>query len=210
MIIGPDPHRALQLIDNLGLYMVIFTDPTVNPSSPGHLQTWSQAYNTLGSIILPGLDNVSHNQIHRLLLKSEDGSLQATYQAWLLCSLAPWTTISLEMPGRNNTACPVTAMVVKNGLKGAGTEAAQMVKNAAGAVENIWKMRDLPTPTGLPIKMPLRTDADRKYRLEQGNAIRLWGPGWRNSVLYALLVDLIKLHDFETSKLSRSRVAPVC
>lgn len=72
---------ALKLIDRLGLYNTVFTDPTKEVPNPNSSE-WSIAYNLLSVL----RDSQTPGSIYHLLVRSED----ARFQAWILAALVPW------------------------------------------------------------------------------------------------------------------------
>ena len=200
---------ALQLIDELGLYMVIFAEPVSDPHIPTHLEAWSLSYRTLNEIIHAGPEDVIRHQIKYLLLENHIQASQANYRAWLLCALVPWANerakSRMEAPKKSSKGYPsMAAMAVKHGLKGAGTEMVDLAENACRHSQAIKKATSENIEGALG--NGLRTKKGDIYvpcRVKQGKELRTWGPGWRDNVMYALLVEVAQNGTSEIGDRSR-------
>ena len=69
-------------------------------------------------------------------------------------------------------------MVIQNGLKGAGNMMTTIAEDAARYREHIQHAKKE------------KNVVEAEYRVSQGTSIRKWGKWWRDSVMYALLVDV--------------------
>lgn len=189
--------------------MVIFAEPDKSPLAPNHLKTWSSTYRALRAIIHSDPEDVFHHRLKSLLFNEDVRPKPAPYRAWLLCAIVPWTDERTALPDgviKSDTSgkrLSQAAMAVKHGLKGAGTELVDMAENAATHSHDISRraaeMRDT-----APVKdtgtVPFLQKSELDYRVEMGKAIRRWGPGWRESALYALLMDIAKSSTTEEGK----------
>ena len=71
----------MALIDRLGLYNTVFTDPTKDVPTPDSSK-WSTAYNLLSIL----KDAETPGSIYHTLVRSDE----ARFQAWILAALVPW------------------------------------------------------------------------------------------------------------------------
>jgi len=77
--------NALKLIDRLGLYNTVFTDPTKEVPIPDSSE-WRIAYNLLSTL----QNSETPGSIYHTLIRSEE----ARFQAWILAALVPWAAIA--------------------------------------------------------------------------------------------------------------------
>ena len=139
-----------------------------------------------------------------ILLENHIRASQALYRAWLLCALVPWANerarSRLEAPKKSVKEDPsFAAMAVKHGLKGAGTEMIDMAENASKyshAIKEATLDHAEAALSGEPTSPQGFTDIE--YRVKQGKSLRNWGPRWRDSVIFALLVEVSRSGTSET------------
>jgi tRNA nucleotidyltransferase (CCA-adding enzyme) len=161
----------LELIDRLGLYHTVFTDPT-QPSVPKPDTTnWRAAYNCLLEWIGTPLYNV-------LVTTKED-----RYLAWLLAALVPWSQIG-DIPSteKKKKMYPGAMLAVREGIKAP----AKVCDLVAAAVRNRQQIVELQELAGKDTEESRRRDTF-------GLAIRRWdgnGLHWKLQVLFALLVEV--------------------
>ena len=190
---GPGPHRALCLIDRLGLFNEVFTDPTTADYKRVDTGSWHRAYDMLQTMLHaesegPALTK-SVKTICSILLRSPE----AVYQAWLLTCFVPWAReppkFSQKSPKRPMTAASLAA---REGIK-AENKIYRLVDDAASHLQDIIQKKDAFNHEGYPPIVPLKgkQGASRDIQREiQGLAIRKWGSNWRSSVMYALLTEV--------------------
>ena len=195
LLTGPSPHRALSLIDRLGLYNEVFTDPTSVDCKIVDTADWHRAYNLLHTMIEAGSEEPTlskHlNLIRSILLRSPED----LYQAWLLTCFVPWAReppkSSQRSPKRPMTAASLAA---REGIK-AENKIYRLVDDAASHLQDIvekknaFKREDQPTTAPLKRKQGPSPEIQREM---QGLAIRKWGFNWRSSVMYALLTEVVE------------------
>jgi len=101
---------ALDLINRLGLYNVVFTDPDHEIPIPDTTD-WNHAYNCLSVL----KSNNTPGSIYHTLVRSEDAALKA----WILAALAPWAKISKakKQGGKSVNNEPYMADVARRGIK---------------------------------------------------------------------------------------------
>jgi len=75
---------ALKLIDRLGLYNTVFTDPGKEVPIPDS-SDWHVAYNLLSTL----KNTKTPGSVYHTLVRSEE----AKFQAWILAALVPWAKI---------------------------------------------------------------------------------------------------------------------
>ena len=190
---GPGPHRALSLIDRLGLYNEIFTDPTTADCKAVDTASWHRAYDTLQTTVNAGSEGPalakSLNTIRSTLLRSPED----VYHAWLLTCFVPWAReppkLSQKSPKRPMTAASLAA---REGIK-AENKIYRLVDDAASHLQDIIEKKDAFNHEGCPPTVPLKRKQGASLEIQretQGLAIRKWGFNWRSSVMYALLTEV--------------------
>lgn len=185
---------ALTLIDHLGLYNTVFTDTETENFPTADTSCWHRAYDQLLEIIrAPSTSNSAPNELSvlkRLLLRDPNEE----YRAWLLCSLVPWARLPMAKQGTLKSKAPrsLAYLAIREGIK-ADNENSTLVNDAVLNLEDIIEHKDKGTgpiqPSDLPQKRKL-DNIDMESRVMQGKAILRWGPRWRASVIFALLVQI--------------------
>lgn len=172
---GNNPRRALELIDQLGLYPTIFTDPTIKTPPVLNPSHWHFTYNCLALLE----SNNTPGSIYQSLIRSDD----AKYLAWILASLTPLSAISNSQLDEVGTRLPLpyATNVAREGIK-ADNKVCSVVTGAFRNYREIIKLKDA-------IK---RKDSYVTERDTLGLMIRKWdysGGQWKVQVLFALLVE---------------------
>lgn len=167
---------SLQLIDKLGLYHTIFTDPARDPFPQPDLATWHMAYECLHFLA----ENRTPGSLHEQLVRTDE----ARYHAWILATVAPFEALPAEQGAKSGRPpVPLAAQAAREGFK-APTKLCDMMAAAHRHRPRVLALKEL-----VDSKKPERQERDRF-----GMAIREWdgrGGHWRLQVLYALLVDLV-------------------
>ena len=187
---GPDPHTALRLIDDLGLYNAVFTDPTDPDCQAVSTKSWRQAYDELRRFINAkpeGQNNISSlDTIARILLRDSDD----VFLAWTLVCYTPWARVTSQptKPSLKRLPAPAT-MAAREGIK-ADNKICKIVDDAAlELIEIIGIKRSVCEEVQLQ-SSPSKRKYSMTSRVFQGQAIRSWGSHWRSNVMYALLVEI--------------------
>lgn len=174
---GNHPCESLRLIDRLGLFHTVFTDPARTDMPKPDISNWAAAYealNVLAARKTPG-------SIYHVLVRSDE----AAYFAWQLAAVAPYEQLPDEEP-RKPGKPPVPWATQAN----------------RGGLMSPTKLTDVITAAHrhrlaiLELKNAVRDGAPCvKERERFGMAIREWdfkGGHWRLQVLYALLVEVME------------------
>lgn len=196
---GPCPHRALSLVDRLGLYNDVFTDPTNADCKLVDTANWHRAYNQLRDIISAGSEGSAlpepkgsalprpgesalpkiEKTIGSILLRSPED----LYNAWILTCFVPWAREPSKPPQRSSKG-PMTAagLVAREGIK-AENKIYKLVDDAVSHLQDIVEKKDA-------VRHKNQTKSPESQREMQGMAIRKWRSNWRSSVVYALLTEV--------------------
>jgi tRNA nucleotidyltransferase (CCA-adding enzyme) len=172
---GNKPISALHLIDRLGLYSTIFTDPTAqSPPTPSPVY-WSMLYGCLETLEA----NKTPGSIYQSLVRSDD----ERYYAWILAALTPLSAIPNPQPERPGAKSPLpfATNVAREGIK-----AENKVCNVVTAA-----FRNANAITNLKISI-VEMEEWTLRRDTLGMLIRKWdsqGGHWRVQVLFALLAE---------------------
>lgn len=194
--LGKDPFRALVLIDRLGLYNTIFTDPENNLTLVPDLSCWQQTYRFLHKILYRVDQNFNSaadlcSKIQSILIRTADEA----YLAWLLAALTPWANLQalpMSKSGKKKLQ-PMAAIVAREGLK-VNNKVFEVITGACGNSEEIIKnITELKSLLENDDSSSERNDSIDRGAL--GMAIRRWGSNWRSHVLFSLLLDLKRIGD---------------
>ena len=194
---GPNPLAALSMIDRLGLYNTIFTNPVSKDVLVANTRYWKIACNGLSGIIDAPAQGSGHSSnatfLRFLMLQDED----AIYLAWMLAALVPWANIEnpIQAKAGKRPPPPVVAEVVREGLKLEN----KVMKIAADSVtlkgEIVGLVEDVRTEDPLPEHPSSKRKQLMPRRDTLGFAIRKWGPYWRSSFMFALLCRFTEVDD---------------
>ncbi|MCJ1421497.1 CCA tRNA nucleotidyltransferase, mitochondrial [Xylographa parallela] len=192
MLKGPRPRYALSLIDRLGLYDTVFTDPSQERSSVIDTTHWAKAYNelcTIERVEISGCPSPGALQIVKSLLILND---HETYLSWLLCALTPWAKIGDPMKQKKGAKknLPMAAVVAREGLK-TENKALRVIRDAAIHFTEITASKDAFFGEPLSVMVPLKRKQEALSREALGMAIRKWGGNWRSATLFAMLVEIM-------------------
>ena len=179
------------MIDRLGLYNEVFTNPNDNFCDCVETARWARAYNQLSEIVSARSkvsDNLSSIRvISRLLLPTEED----VFHAWVVVCFVPWARVpqrQLVKPTSKKFSC-AASIAAKEGIK-ANNKILKIVDNAVSCLEEISSMKNtVAHGSSLPTS-PLKRKHETIDRVSQGQAIRRWGIHWRNSMLYAILTEV--------------------
>ncbi|AEO55171.1 hypothetical protein MYCTH_2298716 [Thermothelomyces thermophilus ATCC 42464] len=175
MLKGKRPVEALRLIDRLGLYHAVFTDPERADMPKPETASWKSAYECLDFLEV----NKTPGSIYDLLVTSEE----ARYYGWALATLTPWEQLPDDPPlSSGKPALPLPTQAAREGFK-APNKLSDVITAAHRHRPAILRLRD--------IVRDRREGLDERDRF--GMAIRDWdsrGGNWRLQVLFAILVDL--------------------
>lgn len=198
---------ALRLIDRLGLYNTIFTNPTLEHFVLVGTENWALAYNQLLAIIQAASykDDVSGSL--RLILEILLPDSQYVYLAWLLCAFVPWARAVPKAPEKAKAKTPptVAATVAREAIKANNIET-KVVENAVISLPDVVTTREVVNDQEDATTSPQKRKSYSALREAQGMAIRRWGANWRSTVMYALLVEVMETKEVN----GRSRIYPLC
>lgn len=171
--VGQDPRGALHLIDRLGLYNAIFSDPNREVPELPVLPRWSVAYECLNEL----QTNKTPKSISDLLICSTEDA----YVAWVLAALCPWMSVQqLPGPAPKGKYVPVSALVAKESFKAPNKVSATI----AASQTHLTEILDLK-------RAVIESEPVAQQRDQLGMKIRhinASGP-WKLQLLNALLVE---------------------
>ncbi|MCJ1288219.1 CCA tRNA nucleotidyltransferase, mitochondrial [Xylographa opegraphella] len=192
MLKGPQPKYALSLIDRLGLYNTVFTDPGQERTLVVDTTHWAKAYNELCAVegaetgdclSPPALQTIKHFLI---------SNTHETYLSWLLCALTPWAKV--ENPEKQKKGAkknpPMLAVIAREGLK-TENKALNVIKDAAIYYNEIIASKDALFEVASSVMVPMKRKQETLSREALGMAIRRWGGNWRSATLLAMLVEIM-------------------
>ncbi|KPM40086.1 hypothetical protein AK830_g6462 [Neonectria ditissima] len=174
MLKGAHPCESLQLIDELGLYSAVFTDPARKSMATPDISKWPIAYKCLDKLIQhPAPGSVGH-----LLIKDTDEA----YYAWNLAAVCPWMNVhDPPNPKRKANAPPPVAVAAREGFKAPN----KLIDTITASYRNRNEI--------LSLKKAVCNQATFINERDRfGMAIRKWDTqvgSWRLQVLNAILVE---------------------
>lgn len=186
---------TLALIDRLGLYDTIFTDPHLTSRLTAQHSRWSTAYKLLAILVAGSTDSEVASWPVRTIQETLLVDVKERFVAWLLCALAPWANIGhpTDQSAGSKKPSPMLVIVARQGLK-ADNKTLRFVKAAAMGFGQVASMKcTVLDENTLPTLDMMR--AQRMYRREAvGMKLRRLGPCWRSIVMFALLTDIMNTH----------------
>ena len=167
--------NALRLLDRLGLYHVVFTDPTREDMPSPNLSNWPAAYECLDFLA----ETKTPGSIYELLVTTDE----ARYFSWALAALVPWEQLPDDPPLKSGKlAPPLAEQAARQGFK-----APNKLSDVVGASHRHRK-----AIVGLK-DIALSGQETSRERDRFGMAIREWDSragNWRLQVLFSILVDI--------------------
>lgn len=183
LIIGPSPHTALALIDRLGLYNTIYTNPSTGWFEMANTQHWHLAYDQLHAIVtqVGGTNSLVSLQVIAKILLKEPHDAEEVYLAWMLCCFVPWaqTKTGTSNPPISKFPKTVAAIAAREGIK-ADNNITKLVEEAVLYFPDVVIMKG----------DTINQNRSSTFRELHGRAIRQWGPHWRSIVIFALLIQI--------------------
>ncbi|KAK5132287.1 hypothetical protein LTR08_009195 [Meristemomyces frigidus] len=181
---GPDPHEALRLVFDLGLYETIFSDPTVDEAEHYAPDTegWKVIIDHLREIL------AEERPIAEILVREPE----ERFMAWQLAAFVPYRDAPQpepSAPGRRAPP-PIAASVAREGIKATNKVSDVIV----AAVRNQSEISTLIDRVHERRRRPDKVSEgeDPTARDVLGMSIRRWGASWRSQVMYSFLVDIVE------------------
>jgi tRNA nucleotidyltransferase (CCA-adding enzyme) len=185
MLNGPDPRMALALIDRLGLYRTVFTDPTRELTYEPDTAYFATAYTFVESLVKKSNQDVPAIIPNTLLRNSEE-----QYLAWICTTLMPWAD-SPTVPNPKPLQRPFYAayLVAREGIK-APNKICDVIAASLKDGEEIRQFVEQ-CYSSSKRKIAANSEVAATTRDGCGMAIRRWGPTWRSQVVFSLLYELV-------------------
>ncbi|EHK46231.1 hypothetical protein TRIATDRAFT_291450 [Trichoderma atroviride IMI 206040] len=188
MLKGKTPQSALEIIDRLGLYQAIFSDPAEEDVVLPDISRWHVAYSCLDEL----LKDREPGSISQLLVDVNDSD--TTYLAWNLAAVSPWIPEN-DRSGRKQKAntLPRVGIIAREGFKASN----KLTTVMAACHKHRAEILDLK-----------RSVCESSPIIEQrdifGMAIRKWeavGGHWKIQVLGVIMIDAMEqLKDYPAEK----------
>jgi len=170
---------AVEIIDKLGLYHTIFSDPTLDSDFWPDANTWKPAYSLVNRI----LDQSS--ELHRVLIPDAEHA----YVAWIISAFVPWVDAPLSQSAKKGGKLGPSMAVAaaREGIK-APNKICEIVNFSVRHVQEISTMKDNFLKA---VKQPqqVTSDKDPLGRDTLGMMLRKLGVTWRSQLLYAMMVE---------------------
>lgn len=182
MLRGPDPLRALQMINDAGLYKTVFSDPGSGLASyDPEVDTWPLLLEHMRT-----LTGTGEGLGGQLKFDAED-----QYCAWNLTCLVPYRNAPQpEAPPGKKQPPPVATTVAREGIKATN----KICDLLTASVRNAEDIRKVAGSFGDGPKRP-RLDPDVSLRETVGMSIRRWGATWKLQTVFSLLSDIAEQPD---------------
>ncbi|OIW32450.1 poly A polymerase C-terminal region-like protein [Coniochaeta ligniaria NRRL 30616] len=177
MLKGNHPCESLRLIDRLGLYHTVFTDPARTDMPEPDISNWHAAYEALDTLAA----RKTPGSIYHVLVRSDE----AAYFAWQLSAVVPFEQLPDEesrKPGK--PPIPWATQANRGGLM-SPTKLTDVITAA-----HRHRLAILELKNAVRDKAPYVRERERF-----GMAIREWdfkGGHWKLQVLYALLFEVME------------------
>ncbi|OBT93199.1 CCA tRNA nucleotidyltransferase, mitochondrial [Pseudogymnoascus verrucosus] len=174
MMNDKNTRTAFDLIDRLGLYTTIFTNPTAERFPQVDTSNWKNAYNCLDLI----KSNESPASIYKLLVRSDESEAVA----WVLAALSPWALLgSPPRPPGGKLPLPYATFAAREGIK-SNNKVCDVVTGASRHFREI-----------IDLKAAVLAKESHVYERDTiGMTIRRWdanGGQWKLHVVLAILVE---------------------
>ncbi|KAF2708775.1 poly A polymerase C-terminal region-like protein [Pleomassaria siparia CBS 279.74] len=185
MLNGPDPRMALALIDRLGLYETVFTDPTRTLEYKPETGYFATAYTLVESLVQKTSEAIPAVIPETLLRNSEE-----RYLAWICATVMPWVDAP-TVPNPKPLQRPLYAayLVAREGIK-APNKICDVIAASFKDGEEIRSFVEK-CYSSSKRKDAANSEHDATTRDGCGMAIRRWGPTWRTQVLFSLIYELV-------------------
>lgn len=151
-------------------------------------QHWQLAYDQLLALITPqlgGTNSFMSSQVIAKTLLKEPRDPEEVYLAWMLCCFVPWAQKKVATSNSATSKSPksVAAATAREGIK-ADKKLTRIIDEA------VLYLPDVVMTKGVAID---QSDSAAKNisisRELHGKAVCQWGPHWRSTVIFALLVQ---------------------
>ena len=188
MTAGKHPRDALALLDRLGLYHAVFTDPAQPDLAIADISNWPAVYECLDMLEKTQTPGSIYAQLVR--------SAEARQYAWTLAALTPLEKLEDAPPPKpGKPSVPIAFLAAREGFK-APMKFCDLVTSARRNRTSIATLKNI-----VINKAEGLGERDRF-----GMAIREWNHkgGWRLQILSAILVDVMQRTAGETGQGLRS------
>jgi len=188
--LGPHPHTALRLLDRLGLYNTIFTDPGNREGSVVNTDRWSGAYDLLFVVCIFEPNKPSNSSPLKRLKEILVRNANDTFSAWMLTCFVPWARVSPKLPEKPSSKKPLSSasLAAREGIK-ADNKICKIVDDSVLNLPKVIGLKDIANAEAEPAHSHLKRKHNSVGREVYGQAIRGWGSDWRGIVMYALLTE---------------------
>ena len=135
-------------------------------------------------------DNLVSSQVIANVLLKEPRDPEEVYLAWILCCFIPWARTSVAASSRSTSKFPktVAAIAAREGIK-ADNKVTKIVEEAVLYLPDVIMAKGDAIDQSNPASKNSKQKQFAVSRERHGKAIRQWGPHWRSTVIFALLVQ---------------------
>ena len=181
------------LIDRLGLYTTVFTDPTRRDVLAPDTTHWKDAYDCAQSLMqdvnAAGSADHAANSSTFTLRSTLIRHPHEAYAAWILAALTPWSSVPTSLPAKPSGMAqpPLPALVAREGIK-ADNRLLSIIKGAFKDTEEVSQIKDKVVSQ----KKTGGAEGDSLGRDDLGMALRRWGVNWRSHVILAILLEAMQ------------------
>jgi tRNA nucleotidyltransferase (CCA-adding enzyme) len=185
MPVGPDPRRALELLDEMGLYSTTFADTTKKIEFEPDQSLWRPSY-VFVSDLLAG--KYPSNLEGTLII---DGTHK--YIAWVLSNFTPWIDAPIPQPLKSGGKTPLHMAVnaAREGIK-ADNKVSDILSASLQHVDEITNLKNGFIAGRDQQQKQYAAGQDPSARDTLGMAIRKWGSTWRSQATFALILEVAR------------------
>ncbi|KAL8399599.1 hypothetical protein RB594_000119 [Gaeumannomyces avenae] len=192
MLKGKHPRDSLHLIERLGLYDAVFTDPTRGQEGvpTPDISRWAAAYECMHHLA----GNRTPGSIYNVLVRTEEDAAFG----WTIAALLPWEALpAAEVPTKGTHTLPLATLAAREGIR-AGNKLCDIV---TAMHRNRAQIEDLK-------RAVCAGEARARQRDLMGMAVRAWDTrtgNWRLQVLGVALLEVMQPSDTGDSAQSKDR-----
>ena len=180
---GPDPRMGLSIIDQVGLYNTVFTDPEHDHDYQPENKDWHIAYDAAASIMA-----LSQTSFKVLFANASDQA----YITWILSTVVPWADAPLQEPKPGAKPAPPPAFdVIRNGLK-APMKICDIVRDSVLHADDIISTKDM-CLKHLRFSVANPSSGSLARRDGLGMRIRQWGQSYKSQIIYAMILEAVRV-----------------
>ena len=152
---------------------------------------WSKAYDQLLEIVRSKSEERTKPSLSKSIGKILLRTPEDEFLAWVVACFVPWAKQSSDYSDKPTSKKPPSAasIAAREGIK-ADNKITKAIDDAVVFLPEIVSTKNSVINDFLITPSTLKRKLDTADRVNQGLAIRRWGPRWRLSVIFAILSEV--------------------